>query len=187
MLSNSPSKSKLPTMNSPLMMSEKSKEISSDLAPCGADKRRERDQKIKTQEKNKRNIANKTAVPLLVDSCSRQEGEILVADKHSPKSPIYNRMNNKKRNNLKQDNGGGVVNSIIVSTSPVSSVKSISSTTTVCQNVVHNKHYNKQKEISLVNGISNNNPLSDYNDICALFSQNVTLKGKKNSIDKLGL
>lgn len=187
MLSNSPSKSKLPTMNSPvMMMSEKSKETISDPAPCGVDKRRERDQKIKTQEKNKRNIANKTTMPPLVDS-SRQEGEILVAEKHSPKSPIYNRMN-KKRNNLKQDSGGGsIVNSIIVSTSPVSSVKSISSTTTVCQNVVHNKHYSKQKEISLVNGISNSNALSDYNEICALFGQNVSLKGKKNSIDKLGL
>lgn len=190
MLSNSPSKSKLLPINSPvmMMMSEKSKETSSDPAPCGVDKRRERDQKIKTQEKNKRNIANKTTMPPLLDSSSRQEGgEILVAEKHSPKSPIYNRMNNKKRNNLKQDSGGSIVNSIIVSTSPVSSVKSISSTT-VCQNVVHNKHYSKQKDtISLVNGISNSNALSDYNEICALFGQNVSLKGKKNSIDKLGL
>lgn len=129
-------------------------------------------------------MANKATVPL-VDSPLRQEGEILVAEKHSPKSPIYNRMNNKKRNNLKQE-AGGLLNSILVSTSPVSSVKSMSSTT-VCQNVVHNKHYNKQKEISLVNGISNSNALSDYNEICALFGQNVSLKGKKNSIDKLGL
>lgn len=163
-------------------MSEKSKETSSELpVPCAVEKRRDRDQKIKTQEKNKRNMAaNK------MDSSSRQEGEILVAEKHSPKSPIYNNRMNKKRNNLKQE-GGNILNSIIVSTSPVSSVKSMS-TTTVCQNVVHNKHlHNKQKEMGLVNGISNSNALSDYNEICALFTQNVSLKGKKNSIDKLGL
>lgn len=185
MLSNSPSKTKLAPTNSPL--SEKSKESSCpppDPVQYVSDKRRERDQKIKTQEKNKRNIANKT--PLIE---SRPEGEILVAEKHLPKSPesinsSNNRINNKKRN-LKQE---GMVNSII-STSPISSTKSITSTVSIStpsstvdtksQNIVHNKHY-KQKEI-LMNGISNNS-LTDYNEICALFSQNVSLKGKKNSL-----
>lgn len=203
-VTSSPSKSKLSQASS--SGNEKSKDTScseTDANPCAtvkcgeirSEKRRERD-KAKTQEKNKRNVNNKTSIP------ETRGSEILVAEKHSPKTSdsaivintsaalTCNRISKKR--NQKHDT---ILNcSSIASSTPVSSTKSItsavSSTThgstidTKCQNIIHNKHY-KPKDI-LVNGLSNNS-IADYNDFLLSFGQNASIKGKKNSIDKLSL
>lgn len=203
-VSNSPSKNKIIQSNP--SAAEKSKDINcQDLNQCGTikcssdsrmEKRRDRE-KTKTQEKNKRNISKTATVE------ARPGGEILIAEKHSPKASdsttvintsvvsTCNRVNKKR--NQKQDVAVNCTN--IVTSAPVSSIKSITSTITPItanistvdtksQNMVHNKHF-KSKEI-LMNGISGNS-IPDYDELVALFGQNANIRGKKSSIEKLNL
>ncbi|GFX52341.1 ankyrin repeat and KH domain-containing protein mask [Trichonephila clavipes] len=157
------------------------------------EKRRERE-KVKTQERNRRNMSmiNKAISPELNRSCK----EVVVAEKHVPNvSESITVINTSSCNRNKKRNQKPDVNlnctTTFVTTPSSTSVKSIATvsisnvphTATVdaksqSQNTNH-KHY-KTKDM-IVNGIAGN----EYEEFCAIITQS-RLK-VRNSSDKMGL
>ncbi|GFY72014.1 ankyrin repeat and KH domain-containing protein 1 [Trichonephila inaurata madagascariensis] len=155
------------------------------------ERRRERE-KVRAQERNRRNMSmiNKVTTPELNRSCN----EVVVAEKHVPNvSESITVINTSSCNRNKKRNQKPDVNlnctTTFVTTPSSTSVKSI--TTVSISNVPHtatvdaksqnanHKHY-KTKDM-IVNGIAGN----EYEEFCAIITQS-RLK-VRNSSDKMGL
>ncbi|GIY63342.1 ankyrin repeat and KH domain-containing protein 1 [Caerostris darwini] len=198
--SNSPSKGKLVSCSGTTLSNSESKTkedsipeqenvsnlqnaiVNSDTSRL--DKRRERE-KAKTQEKNKRNMVNKTS-----SEPSRSLNEVVVAEKHLPNVSesvtVINTTNSGNRNKKRNQKPDNVNCTPFVTTAP--SITSIKSLTTVSisnvphavsldsksQNINH-KHYKRD----LVNGISGN---SNYEEICAAL---ISRQKGRSSCDKI--